>query len=143
MQTTIINAESALADVIAANGRSYAHVVTSVREIEEIAEHAEARLDALMLPQALRLGARVVFVGASPGASSYGHRVTVSKLELVRRKAGWDLVNATTAFAYPKSKAVREMRLTERQIDESRRRIVAAAFADVKPIRPAATAQAA
>lgn len=85
------------------NGRASKFVANRL-DVERAAKKAEARLDAARLPQALRVGCRVDFVSGGPGAKAYEYAAAGTRVQIVRAREGWRLVDANRTSVYPRQR---------------------------------------
>ncbi|WP_331373412.1 hypothetical protein [Sinorhizobium chiapasense] len=85
------------------NGRA-SRFVANRPDVERAAEKAEARLEAARLPQALRVGCRVEFISGGPGAKAYEYAAAGTKVQIVRAREGWRLVEANRTSVHPRQR---------------------------------------
>lgn len=90
--------EAALAAV---NGRASGHTYTTAAEVLAVAAQAEARIAALRLPVAERPGAMFASASGESVAKAYKYSRIGTRIELVRRPAGWYLSAVHQATLYP------------------------------------------
>lgn len=136
--TIIHNAADALETLRAGNGKSRAHTVNTLDELAAIAARGERKLDRLLLPQHLRTGARINYVGGGPDVSAYKNSLLVSSITLRRRSDGtWALIDADRERVYSKTPERFTVTVSERQRNEGSKRVLANAFKSVDVIKAA------
>jgi hypothetical protein len=99
----------------AVNGRASTHAWTTLFELEKAAFWAEKRLERLELPKAVRPGARFVAQSGETLPNAYKYQATTTTVELLRRGAGWYLVDAMQSGLYPKATPRHVLTLTPAQ----------------------------
>ena len=94
-----IKLEASAATLAAVNGKADAHTY-SQRDLERVAERAEAQLESLGIPKAERSGAivRCVSGGAVPSAYKYSRKLTSACL--TRTSGGWWLTDCRLIDGY-------------------------------------------
>lgn len=115
--------ESSLAAV---NGRAATHTYNTFSEIEGLADRAEARLAALGLPKSERIGAEWHETSGSAVSNSYdrkGHSRRATAVCLVRKGAGWYLIDARGVDIGQQGGGAGRLTLTDDQDDECVRRL--------------------
>ena len=105
------NAAAIGAELAKANGRASSHTVTSFAEVADEAYRAERKLGALGIPKSKRAGA--TFRVQSGGKVAKAYRVTC--LVLLRRAAGWYLVECRSCEIYPDQSGYGRLALTAEQ----------------------------
>ena len=104
--------ESALA---AANGRASSHTITSFDEVAAEAARAERKLEALGLCKSKRAGAIFKVQSGGKVAKAYRRPRNVTSLVLLRRGAGWYLVECCSYAIYPDQSGYGRLKLTAEQ----------------------------
>jgi len=99
----------------AATGKAMAHTYTHATEIAFLARTAEARLERLGIPKAMRAGAVLVADSGTklPKAYKYSARATV--VHLIRKSTGWYLESAAATDLHPGHTPAERLRLTPDQ----------------------------
>ena len=99
----------------AANGTATAHTYTRAADIAALARTAEAKLEALGIPKAMRAGAAMVAVSGSKLPNCYKYTAKATIVRLIRRGAGWYLESAGTTDLHPGSTPAERLHLTPEQ----------------------------
>jgi hypothetical protein len=114
--TIVPEKASALEDALStANGRATRHTLRTYSELEEVATLAEQQLARILPFVKDRPGAEFTYRGEGAWANAYRHAMTVSHIRLRRVRAGWALLKAETANAYPKQKPKLQLLLNDPQ----------------------------
>lgn len=109
------NIDKITAALDAVQGKANARVLFA-GAVSNLAELAERQLYRLDIPKKYREGARVIFFEAGL-PSAYKYRADTTRIELVRGKAAWYLVDASRIGIYPKQKGNNHLMLTDHQLD--------------------------
>lgn len=97
-------------------GRATTHTYTRGDSLLACADDAERQLADLGIPQKDRVGASYdVISGPGPLPNAYKGTIRVTRATLLRRAAGWYLVEAQTIDSYPQAKRGGTLALTEEQ----------------------------
>ena len=84
--------------------------------VSDLADRAERQLGRLDIPKKYREGARVIFFEAGL-PSAYKYRAETTRIEIVRGKAAWYLVDVSRIGIYPNQKGNNHLMLTDHQLD--------------------------
>ena len=117
------NNEAINAELDKINGKATSFTITSTKELIEIANQAEKKLEAL--PKAMRKGVKVMFRPAGPSANSYTFAAKSTRVYLEKGSTGWFLTNVQPDFVQPKLGECFHITITAAQADEIKRRAVA------------------
>jgi len=101
--------------LLAVNGRATAHTYITAAHMVECATHAEARLEALGIPKALRAGAESIQQSGDKLPNAYKYCATTTVVTLRRHSAGWYLVAAVRSDLWPRHRPMSVLRLTSEQ----------------------------
>ncbi len=99
----------------AVNGKATAHTFTTGGAVHSIADLAEAKLDRLGLPKAVRAGAVFIAQSGDVLPARYRYKAQTTNIRIERRSTGWVLTDISVSILYPKSKPDRLLVLTEAQ----------------------------
>jgi len=111
----IVSHDAIEAALKAANGRATAHTFTSSADITDLARTAEAKLEALGVPKAMRAGAAMMATSGSKLPRAYKYTAHATIVRLIRRGAGWYLESAGTTDLHPGSTPAERLHLTPEQ----------------------------
>lgn len=100
IKITPTNASPIIALLTQANGRAEAHAYTTFTEIADLAEQAEREVLALVGGKAHAVGARYTATSGSRVAKAYKYRRNGTCVTLLRRPAGWFIVDAASVALY-------------------------------------------
>ena len=126
IKITEANAAAIEAALKAVNGEAEAHAYTAFGEIEALAEAAEARLEALGLPKALRVGAQWRETSGAAVANAYAKKAfyrAATIVRLQRRPSGWLMLSAYATTIGASGGGKGELILTAGQDAEAVRRL--------------------
>lgn len=101
----------------AVNGEAERHAFSAYYEIEMLAEVAEAKLEELGIPKAMRAGAMYHATSGADAPASYtkkGFSRTATYVRLERRAGGWYLAGIAATVIYQKG-GLKQMSLTAEQ----------------------------
>ena len=99
----------------AANGKATAHTYTRAVDIAALARTAEAKLEALGIPKAMRAGAAMMATSGSKLPNAYKYAAQATIVRLIRKGAGWYLESAGATDLHPGSTPAERLRLTPNQ----------------------------
>ena len=98
-----------------ANGRATAHTYTRAADITYLARAAEAKLEALGVPKAMRAGAAMTATSGSKLPNAYKYTAQATVVRLIRKGAGWYLESAAATDLHPGSSPAERVCLTPEQ----------------------------
>lgn len=94
----LVSNRDALLDVTLTLTGRWTH---TAKEVTELAELAEKRLDRMWMPKARRKGIIAKHTSKGPGARAYGFAVNGSAVTLRRAADGWRVIGFETARVFP------------------------------------------
>lgn len=108
--------ETALKEV---NGKATAHAYTRAYDILALADRADANLDKLGIPKAIRPGARYISESGERLPARYRYTAQTTRVVIQRRSSAWWLIEVQPSSLYPKSNPFRQMVLTSAQDEKA------------------------
>ena len=126
IKIAVENTQAIEAALSAVNGRAVAHSYTTFSDVCLLAGCAEARLAALGLPKADRIGAEWHETSGSTVPNSYdrkGHSRRATAVTIVRKGAGWYLIDVRRADIGQQGGGPGRLTLTTDQDAECMRRL--------------------
>lgn len=95
-------AEPIEAALVAVNGTATAHTLTTWRDVDDVTDRAERRLDRSDVPQSARVGVIVRYTPAGPAAKAYKYGAVATSIEAMRTASGWWLTGVTRTTIRPR-----------------------------------------
>jgi hypothetical protein len=120
------NNEAINAELDKINGKATSFTITCTKELIDIANRAEKKLEAL--PKAMRKGAVVRYRPAGPSANSYKYAAKSTRITIERGASGWFLTGVESAEVQPKRPESFVIAITDAQAEEIKARAIAPFF---------------
>tara|TARA_R110000851_G_scaffold112326_1_gene236425 strand:- start:853 stop:1263 length:411 start_codon:yes stop_codon:yes gene_type:complete len=99
------------------NQSATTHTYTQYYEISSLVDEAERELNNIDLPKSRQTLVKYVATSGGSVSNSYKFQRKITKITLLKRKAGWYILSLDSAFVYPNCTVRSGLHYTQAQID--------------------------